>query len=40
VLVRGIGPSLPLDGKLADPTLELVDERRSIKAGGQSSFSV
>ena len=25
VLVRAIGPSLPVDGKLADPTLELVD---------------
>jgi hypothetical protein len=26
VLVRAIGPSLPIDGRLADPTLELVDE--------------
>jgi hypothetical protein len=25
VLVRAIGPSLPIDGRLADPTLELVD---------------
>lgn len=25
VLVRALGPSLPVDGKFADPTLELVD---------------
>jgi hypothetical protein len=25
VIIRAIGPSLPVDGKLADPTLDLVD---------------
>ncbi len=25
VLIRGLGPSLPVNGALADPTLELVD---------------
>ena len=30
VLVRSIGPSLPFDGKLADPTLELRDSNGTV----------
>jgi hypothetical protein len=30
VLLRAIGPSLPVDGKLEDPTLELVDSQGNV----------
>jgi hypothetical protein len=44
VIVRAIGPSLPIDGKLADPTLELRDGNGSLlrsddnwRTGGQEA---
>ena len=30
VIVRAIGPSLPVNGALADPTLELYDENGAL----------
>ena len=36
VIVRAIGPSLPVAGKLADPTLELADQNGTILASNDN----
>jgi hypothetical protein len=36
VLVRAIGPSLPIDGKLSDPTLELIDGNGDLVASNNN----